>query len=354
MKILGLPSINKNLRDEFDAAIRVSDQEKDMEVTGLDTNRAYTPNDLNSDNKTGRSVVADAKFVTELVKMDFSKEETTHDRKVLFQKVINKMARCNKTINDLDVNRFVQIIKDFKVSNFEYIFSRTGYPKKAEHQKVGPKPKVVLKTVFKEGLKTGSVNTKNQSTPVHRGILRPAASTRRKTPLGNFRFWPDVTVKDTLTLTEEITSKVPCPHHSFITVKMPSLEEGGNIVEKFILEHIHMAFEYLWEVDPSMVVYKYPGKIQHSVYVLLYKKKHTRVPQSKKHRKMASTPELKRYTDRVLVHSQMCLYINFFISHSIPITDLVNCDVKYQFENDQMQLIDNEIQAPESILRYGS
>ena len=85
LKILGPPSINKNLREEFDAAIGVSDQEKDAEVTGLDTNVAYTPNGLNSDNKTGQSIVANAKFVIESVEMDFSKEETTRDKKVLQQ-----------------------------------------------------------------------------------------------------------------------------------------------------------------------------------------------------------------------------------------------------------------------------
>ena len=68
--------------------------------------------------------------------------------------------------------------------------------------------------------------------------------------------------------------------------------------------------------------------------MLPYKIKHTRVPQSKKHRKMASIPELNWYTDWILVRSQICSYINFFIDHSIPITDLANCDVKYQFEND--------------------
>ena len=52
---------------------------------------------------------------------------------MLFQKVIDKVAICNETIDDLDANRFVQIIKDFKVSNFGHIFSRTGFPKKAEH-----------------------------------------------------------------------------------------------------------------------------------------------------------------------------------------------------------------------------
>ena len=121
------------MREEFDAAICVSDQEKDKEVTGLDTNRAYMPNDLDSDNETRRSIVANAKFVTESVEMDFSKEEPTRDHKVLFQKVIDKVARCNETIDDLDANCFVQIINDFKVSNFGRIFSRTGYPKKAEH-----------------------------------------------------------------------------------------------------------------------------------------------------------------------------------------------------------------------------
>ena len=98
-----------------------------------------------------------------------------------------------------------------------------------------------------------------------------------------------------------------------------------------------------------MVVYKYLGKIQHSLHVLPYRKKQTRVPQSKKHRKMASVLELKRYTDRVLVYSQKCTYINLFMDHSIPITDLVNNDVEYQLINDQMQLIVKDVQAPESI-----
>ena len=76
-----------------------------------------------------------------------------------------------------------------------------------DQQKLGPKPKVVLKTAANAGVKTGSVNTKNQSTPVLKGILRPASSTRRKTLLGNFRFLQDVTVKDTLTPTEESHQK---------------------------------------------------------------------------------------------------------------------------------------------------
>ena len=77
--------------------------------------------------------MANTKSVTELVEMDFSKEGTSCDKKVLFQKVIDKEAICNKTIDDLDTKRFVQIIKDFKVSNLGHIFSRTGFPKKADH-----------------------------------------------------------------------------------------------------------------------------------------------------------------------------------------------------------------------------
>ena len=76
--------------------------------------------------------MANAKFVTELVEMDFSKGDTNHDHKVLFQKVTNKVVRCNNTIDNLNASCFVQIIKDFKVSNFGHIFSRPGYPKKAE------------------------------------------------------------------------------------------------------------------------------------------------------------------------------------------------------------------------------
>ena len=146
-------------------------------------------------------------------------------------------------------------------------------------------------------MKTGILNTKNQSIPGHRGILRPTASTRHKTPLGNFRFLPEVTVKDTLTQTEEIISKAPRPYNTFVTTKKAPLDEGGIIDDRFILEQVHTVLDYLLAVDSSMVIYTYSGKIQHSPYVLPYKKKHTRILQSKRHRKVVSVPELKRYTD---------------------------------------------------------
>ena len=118
-----------------------------------------------------------------------------------------------------------------------------------------------------------------------------------KNTVGKFQIFARRNSKNIHTPTEKITSKAPRLYQAFITIKTPALEEGGNIGEKFILKYIHAAYEYMWEVDPTMVIYTYPGKIQHSAYVLPYKKKRTRVPQSKKHRKMASTPKLKRYTD---------------------------------------------------------
>ena len=133
LKIIEPPGIKKKLRDEFDEAISVRVQEEDAEVTGLVTKGAYTPKDLDSDSKTGWSIVADAKFVTELVDMDFSKEGTNCDFKVLFQKVPNKINSCNATIDNLDAICFGKIIKDFKASNFGHIFSKTGFPKKADH-----------------------------------------------------------------------------------------------------------------------------------------------------------------------------------------------------------------------------
>ena len=168
------------------------------------------------------------------------------------------------------------------------------------------------------------------------GILRLASSTRHRTALGNFRFSKDVTVKNIFTLTEELTSKAPCPYQTFITIRTPALEEGGNIGEKFILDNIHAAWEYLWEVDSTMVLYTYPDKTQHSAYVLPYEKRHTHESQLRKYRKMTSTVELKRYTDQVIVLGQKSSYINFFIGHSTPITDLASCDVTHRFENDQI------------------
>ena len=133
MKIIEPPSIKKKLSNEFDEAIGVREQEEDAEVTGLVTKGAYTPKDLDSDGKTGQSIVANAKFVTELVDIDFSKEGTNCNFIALFQKVTDKMDSCNATIDNLDAICFVQIIKNFKASNFGHIFSKTGFPKMADH-----------------------------------------------------------------------------------------------------------------------------------------------------------------------------------------------------------------------------
>ena len=89
---------------DFDAAIGTIKQEK---RTGLDTNGAYTPNDVKSDNEKRRYIVADKKFVTELVGMDFSKESTSCDKLVLFRKVIDHMEICKETIDNPDAERFV-------------------------------------------------------------------------------------------------------------------------------------------------------------------------------------------------------------------------------------------------------
>ena len=51
------------------------EQDEDEEITGIVTKGVYMPKDLDSDSHTGRSIVADAKFVTELGEMDFSKED---------------------------------------------------------------------------------------------------------------------------------------------------------------------------------------------------------------------------------------------------------------------------------------
>ena len=128
--LVGPPKISKKLETDFEAAIGDIVQEKH---TGLDTTGAYTPNNVDSDNKTGRYIVADAKFVTESVGMNFSKESTSRDKLVLFRKVIDHMERCKETIDDPDNERFAQIVKNFKVSNFGHIFSRTGFPSKADH-----------------------------------------------------------------------------------------------------------------------------------------------------------------------------------------------------------------------------
>ena len=160
---------------------------------------------------------------------------------------------------------------------------------------------------------------------------------------------PEVTVQNTLSPIEKITSKAPRDYYTFITIKTAPLDEGEIIGEKFVLEQFHTICDNLWAADSKMVIYAYPGKIQHSSYVIPYKKKHTCVTQSKRYKKIASLSELKRYTDRVLVYNGKCMYINLFVSHSIPTGELMNKDVKYQVVSDQMQLIVKDFQAPQSI-----
>ena len=51
--------------------------------------------------------MADAKFITELVEIDFDKEVTSCDKLVLFQKVNDHMKKCNKTSDNPDNESFV-------------------------------------------------------------------------------------------------------------------------------------------------------------------------------------------------------------------------------------------------------
>ena len=142
-----------------------------------------------------------------------------------------------------------------------------------DQEKLGPKPIVAPPTakVRKTGIMNiknqnspgygGTGHTMNQSTPKPTGMLRPASTTRRKTAMGNFRFSTEVTVENNFTSTEYLTVKAPRPHETFITMRTPLLEEGGNIGKKFVMETFNTACEYLWEVDPTMVLYPYLGKI---------------------------------------------------------------------------------------------
>ena len=135
-----------------------------------------------------------------------------------------------------------------------------------DKQKLKPIPQKTSNKAAKEGLKTGIVNIKNwkQHTPVRRRILHTAASTGRTTPVRNLRFSPEVTIKNTLLPIEEIRSKAPLDHETFITIKTAPLNEGGIIGERLLLEQFHTICDNMWAADPTMVIYTIPIKIQHS------------------------------------------------------------------------------------------
>ena len=131
-KIDGPPDIKKKLSPNFTTTIRLEEQSEGDVTVGSVTTGEYKPKDLERCSNSGRSIVNDAKFVTESVDMDFSKDDVLRDPMVLLQKVQDKMLSCNTTPEDLDAIRFLTIIEDFKVSNFGHIFSQHRFPFKAE------------------------------------------------------------------------------------------------------------------------------------------------------------------------------------------------------------------------------
>ena len=158
--------------------------------------------------------------------------------------------------------------------------------------KLGPRPTKLPAKSAKEGSTSGIVNTKNQKAATQMGISNrmkvgtpTSALDLRTTALGNFQFSPDVTIKNPLSSIDVITSKAPRDFNTFITVKHATLDEGGDTDEKFVTKQFHGICENLWTADPTMVLYSYPGKLQHSSHIMPYERRHTRFPQLKKFRK---------------------------------------------------------------------
>ena len=79
---------------------------------------------------------------------------------------------------------------------------------------------------------------------------------------------PEVTVKNRLSPIEKITSKAPQDFNTFVLSKNALLDEGGDIGEKFVLEKSHGIYDNLWISDHTIMIYTYPGKIQHSSYII--------------------------------------------------------------------------------------
>ena len=219
--------------------------------------------------------------------------------------------------------------------------------------RLGSRPTKEVVTPAKEELTSGIVNTKNQKATTPVGILNKtkidtptAASNQRTTALGNFQFSPDVTVKNTLSFIKAITSNAPCDFNIFITITIAPLDEGGATGKTFVMNQFHGIYENLWTADPTMVLYIYQGKKQHSSHVIPYERRCTRFPELRKFRKIASLTDLRRYTDQCNVYNSKCMYINLFLGHSIPMDQLMNKNVEYQVTNDQMQPMVKDVQAP--------
>ena len=141
--------------------------------------------------------------------------------------------------------------------------------------KLGPKPNVPTAMTPTEGKKSGILNTKNRSAGILSRSRVGTPLNRRPTSLGNFRFLPEITAQPILSPTEQITSKAPRDYNTFVTIKTAPLDEGGAVGEKFVVDQIHRVLEILWSVDSTLVLYPFPGKIQHSKYTMPYKQKHT-------------------------------------------------------------------------------
>ena len=121
-KIIDPPTLKKNLVEDFERAIGLEGQREGDLSVGSGTKVPYTPNDLEPNNDTGRSIIEDAAFVTDSVDFDLSKVTPKPDPQILLQKVQDNIERCWSTPDDLDAIRFLTIIENFKVSNFGRIF----------------------------------------------------------------------------------------------------------------------------------------------------------------------------------------------------------------------------------------
>ena len=126
-KLAGPPDIKKNLNPNFKTAIGLEGQFEGDVTVGTITKGVYQPKDLERGSDSGRSIIDDAKFATESVDMDFSKDNFQRGPLILLHKVQDKMLSCSTTSEDLDAIRFLTIIENFKYPTLDTSLAKTVF-----------------------------------------------------------------------------------------------------------------------------------------------------------------------------------------------------------------------------------
>jgi hypothetical protein len=124
----------------------------------------------------------------------------------------------------------------------------------------------------------------------------------------------------------------------------PTTVSGYAAGELQIVERFNLAMEILTDADKSFVIYVWPPNLNLHKSVQPYSKKHLDESYSKATR-IASKMELLRYVSNVYASEGQKSYLKVYCGHSDPHTDFLSDTVRQAFQDHQMNIYPETLQA---------